>query len=157
MSEFLIQSETLDAIADAINAKTGGTSAMTPAQMVTAIGNISGGGGGNTLESDFLTVYKETVEVGENTVSNSVQYQAYLASIKSIPGTLFAMSIHKKASYVYNEWANGSIGGLSRSGYRFRNGSWTGTAWGNSSYDAVAPVGTLVDVYTFVLKDPSNE
>ena len=44
MAEYLIQSETLDDIADAINAKTGGSSAMTPAQMVTAIGSISGGG-----------------------------------------------------------------------------------------------------------------
>ena len=46
MAEYLIQDSTLDAIADAINAKTGGSSAMTPAEMVTAIGNISGGGGG---------------------------------------------------------------------------------------------------------------
>lgn len=44
MAEYLIQGETLDDIADAINAKTGGSSAMTPAQMVTAIGSISGGG-----------------------------------------------------------------------------------------------------------------
>lgn len=44
MAEYLIQSETLDDIADAINTKTGGSSAMTPAQMVTAIGTISGGG-----------------------------------------------------------------------------------------------------------------
>ena len=44
MAEYLIQSETLDEIADAINAKTGGSSAMTPAEMVTAIGSISGGG-----------------------------------------------------------------------------------------------------------------
>ena len=43
MADYLIQESTLDAIADAINAKTGGSSAMTPAQMVTAIGNISGG------------------------------------------------------------------------------------------------------------------
>ena len=42
MAEYLIQSETLDDIADAINAKTGGSSAMTPAEMVTAIGSISG-------------------------------------------------------------------------------------------------------------------
>lgn len=46
MAEYLIQDTTLDAIADAINAKTGGSSAMTPSQMVTAIGTISGGGGG---------------------------------------------------------------------------------------------------------------
>ena len=43
MAEYLIQDTTLDDIADAINAKTGGSSAMTPAQMVTAIGNIPSG------------------------------------------------------------------------------------------------------------------
>ena len=46
MADYLIQDTTLDDIADAINAKTGGSSAMTPAQMVTAIGSISSGGGG---------------------------------------------------------------------------------------------------------------
>lgn len=45
MSEYLIQSETLDAIADAINAKTGGSSAMTPAEMATEIAAIPSGGG----------------------------------------------------------------------------------------------------------------
>lgn len=43
MAEYLIQDTSLDAIADAINAKTGGSAAMTPAEMVTAIGAISGG------------------------------------------------------------------------------------------------------------------
>ena len=54
MAEYLIQDTTLDAIADAINAKTGGSSAMTPAEMVTAIGTISGGGGG--LNYDLQSV-----------------------------------------------------------------------------------------------------
>lgn len=53
MAEYLIQSETLDDIVDAINAKTGGSSAMTPAQMVAAIGTISGGGGSAHPLSDF--------------------------------------------------------------------------------------------------------
>ena len=54
MAEYLIQDTTLDAIADAINAKTGGSSAMTPAQMVTEIGNIpTGGGGGLVLLADY--------------------------------------------------------------------------------------------------------
>ncbi len=43
MSTYFVQGSTMDAIANAINAKTGGSSAMTPAQMVTAIGSISGG------------------------------------------------------------------------------------------------------------------
>ena len=44
MADYLIQDTTLDAIADAINAKTGGAGALTPAQMVTEIGNIPSGG-----------------------------------------------------------------------------------------------------------------
>lgn len=40
MAEYLIQDTTLNAIANAINSKTGGSSAMTPAEMVTEIGNI---------------------------------------------------------------------------------------------------------------------
>lgn len=43
MAEYLIQGETLDAIAEAINQKAGTQVAMTPAQMVAAIGAISGG------------------------------------------------------------------------------------------------------------------
>ena len=45
MAEYLIQDTTLDAIANAIHDKSGASVPMTPAEMVTAIGNISGGGG----------------------------------------------------------------------------------------------------------------
>ena len=41
MSSLIIQSETLEDIADAIRTKTGGSSPMTPAQMATEIGNIT--------------------------------------------------------------------------------------------------------------------
>ena len=58
MAEYLIQSETLDDIADAINAKTGGSSAMTPAEIVTAIGSISSGGG------DKLIAYATGEDIG---------------------------------------------------------------------------------------------
>lgn len=61
MAEYLIQSETLDDIADAIRAKTGGSSAMTPAEMVTAIGSIETGGGAKVL-----------TKLGTYTVSESV-------------------------------------------------------------------------------------
>jgi len=43
MAEYLIQDSTLEDIADAIRAKTGGSSAMTPAEMVTEIGTIQTG------------------------------------------------------------------------------------------------------------------
>lgn len=51
--EYLIQKETLDDIADVINAKTGGSSAMTPAEMVTAIGGIETGGGTPTRTNKY--------------------------------------------------------------------------------------------------------
>lgn len=50
MAEYLIQDTTLDAIADAINAKTGGSSAMTPAEMATAIAAIPSGASYDGLE-----------------------------------------------------------------------------------------------------------
>ena len=49
MSTMLIQSGTLDDIADAIRAKTGGVATMTPLEMPTEIANIVGGGGDITL------------------------------------------------------------------------------------------------------------
>lgn len=45
MAEYLIQGETLDAIADAIHAKSGAPTPMTPAEMVTEIASIPSGGG----------------------------------------------------------------------------------------------------------------
>ena len=113
----------------------------------------SGGGESNTLTSDFLTIHKETVTIGENTISKSSQYQSYLDSIKSIPGVIIAMSIHKKNSYVYNEFANGL--NSNQVGYRYRNG-WSTASWNHSSYDAAVPAGTLVDIYTVELKNPVN-
>lgn len=56
MSTMLIQSGTLDDIADAIRAKTGGVNTMTPLEMPTEIASIVGGGGDITLlHSEGLT------------------------------------------------------------------------------------------------------
>lgn len=56
MADYLIQESTLDAIVRAINDKAGTQVTMTPAQMVTAIGNISGGGGETLLASGQYVV-----------------------------------------------------------------------------------------------------
>lgn len=63
MAEYVIQDSTLASIGDAIRGKTGGSSTMTPAQMVTAIESISGGG------SDIspFKVVKGTITPSENT------------------------------------------------------------------------------------------
>lgn len=80
MAEYLIQSETLDDIADAINAKTGGSSAMTPVQMVTAIGNIPSGGGGweliaeATTNEDVSAFRVDIPEAKRNMVAYIVEY-----------------------------------------------------------------------------------
>ena len=80
MAEYLIQSETLDDIADAINAKTGGSSAMTPAEMVTAIGNIPSGGGGIELLVDDTTT--EDVAIINVTIPSDKQnMKAYLVGL----------------------------------------------------------------------------
>lgn len=66
MAEYLIQDTTLDAIADAINAKTGGSSAMTPAQMVTAIGTISGGALGEFELINTITISEPVSQININ-------------------------------------------------------------------------------------------
>jgi len=54
MDEYLIQGSTLTDIADAIREKTGDSALMTPAEMVEAIGSISGGGG-TAIQSGHFT------------------------------------------------------------------------------------------------------
>lgn len=59
MSTYFVQGSTMDAIAEAINQKAGTQAAMTPAQMVTAIGNIPSGGSGNlqiTIASNLTQI-----------------------------------------------------------------------------------------------------
>ena len=79
MSTYFVQGSTMDAIADAINAKTGGSSAMTPAQMVTAIETISGGGGTlrtmhyhGTLSYTNTTAYNVVIPVADILSSDMV-------------------------------------------------------------------------------------
>ena len=78
MSTLLIQSGTLDDIADAIRAKTGKVASMTPLEMPDEIESISGGGG----EASTLVITTDTsgsyasVLVADNTftISNSYRY-----------------------------------------------------------------------------------
>jgi len=79
MAEYLIQDSTLTDIADAIRAKTGGSSAMTPAEMVTEIAAIPSGGGG-VLQADNWQVYVGTV--------TQVSQGAYVNINIGVTGTL---------------------------------------------------------------------
>ena len=66
MSKALITESLLTAIADAIRAKTGGAANLTPAEMVTEIGNISGGG---DLSIDFISVSATITELKTDAVT----------------------------------------------------------------------------------------
>lgn len=111
--------------------------------------NVSGGG--NTLNSHFLVIKKETITVGENSVTNGVNCVSYLMGMLSDPGDYFVfMSQHEKASYVNKEWAMClSPRGSGGTGYRFAaNGSVSTMSWG-AAYDVKLVPGSLIDVYTY--------
>lgn len=61
MDEYLIQGSTLTDIADAIREKTGDSALMTPAEMVEAIGSISGGGLPLLVSYESITVENDRI------------------------------------------------------------------------------------------------
>lgn len=67
-----IQDSTLTDIADAIRSKTGGSSAMTPAEMVTEIGSIQTGGGDT---GDFT--HLDTFTLSEDVAYLDIDISAY--------------------------------------------------------------------------------
>lgn len=118
MAEYLIQDTTLDAIADAINAKTGGTSAMTPAEMVTEIGSISGGGGGTPTRSKWfrppdMPDYDSLIDksIFERNPNGSMrQINAFLTVATNIPGlSVFRMLYSRFVSVTYGQIENGEF------------------------------------------------
>lgn len=63
MADYLIQESTLDSIVRAINDKAGTQVAMTPAQMVTAIAAISGGGLGEFELINTITITEPVSQI----------------------------------------------------------------------------------------------
>jgi len=86
MAEYLIQGDTLDAIADAINAKTGGSSAMTPVEMVTAIAAIPGGGGSGYSKKtgSFVLAENYTYNGGPTAAYTGMLIDTGLAAVKAV-------------------------------------------------------------------------
>lgn len=86
MAEYLIQGDTLDAIADAINAKTGGSSAMTPVEMVTAIAAIpSGGGSGYSKKTgSFVLAENYTYNSGVSTPYTGMLIETGLSVVQAV-------------------------------------------------------------------------
>lgn len=109
MADYIIQSETLDNIANAINAKTGGTAQLTPAQMVDEIAAIQTGGGGE-LPIPITQFATGTFTLAEDTdtiqINHGIGY--YPTLIVLYPN--FNYSTYRTAnkgispSYIYNNF-----------------------------------------------------
>lgn len=107
MAEYLIQDTTLDAIANAINAKTGGSSAMTPAEMVMEIAAIPSGGG----SSGYAKKTGSFVLASDYTFSNSIA--------NGYSGSLLVDTGLSKIAYVtlwVEEWLNQTLGDVTSAG-----------------------------------------
>lgn len=81
---YRILKSTLDDIADAIRAKTGGSAAMTPAQMVAAIGSISGGSGYAKKTGSFTLAENYTYNSGVSTPYTGMLIETGLSEVKAV-------------------------------------------------------------------------
>lgn len=135
MSSYIIQSQTLTDIADAIRNKAGSSSTLTPLEMPNAIANISSGISINTI----------TIEIGENSVTNAGQLYNYFRPY--FQGAIALLSIELvENTYTENNqfirYRYGESTTYTASSSRWRNGSSNGFPWASASYDAKIVVGT---------------
>ena len=142
MAEYLIQSETLNDIADAINAKTGGSSAMTPAQMVEAIGGISGGG--SQISKDSWTLVSDM-----NTNTQGFYYGTYCD--RTFNGMqLFNFEDNQASSYrAIMAFIDNAVAGTSRSAFKASNSGNISTTGSSAGYLFNASSGCTITRYKF--------
>lgn len=122
----------LTSVANAIRAKTGGTADLAfPADFVSEIGSISGGGG-----LDWADVTEVTI--GANTINNTNELSIYFTDYT------YNYFVLTTAPTVQNQIVGGvrlaQSGGM-HSALRYRNGSISGVVI-SASYDAVLVEGT---------------
>lgn len=135
MSSYIIQSQTLTDIADAIRNKTGSSSTLTPLEMPNAIANIPSGSSVNTI----------TIEIGENSVRNTAQVYNYFHPYFQGAIALLSIEIVENTYTENNQFVRfryGESTSYTSSAYRWRNGSVGGVAWNAASYDAKIVAGT---------------
>lgn len=135
MSSYIIQSQTLTDIADAIRNKAGSSSSLTPLEMPNAIANISSGISINTI----------TIEIGANSVKNAGQLYAYFRPY--FQGAIALLSIEMvENTYTENNqfvrYRYGANTDYTATSSRWRNGSVGTFPWNSASYDTKIVAGT---------------
>lgn len=78
-NKYVITTSKLTAIGDAIRAKTGSSASMTLDEMVTAIGNISGGGGSSMESGTFTGDNRKTVSLSLQSQPSHVMFYSPFA------------------------------------------------------------------------------
>lgn len=143
----------LTSVANAIRAKSGGSSQLAfPAGFVSEIQAIPSGGGSTSgeIDSDYGTLSYAIVTVGSNSVANAFQVYDYLLGLAGFSTTGYKhawYSVIDHGSWIANEaictdlsqnaLRDSSLASGSNNGkfYRYKNGAISSTAV-NSSYDA---------------------
>lgn len=135
MSEYIIESQTLTDIADAIRGKTGSSSTLTPLEMPNAIANIPSGSSINTT----------TIEIGENSVTNAGQLYNYFKPYFRGAIALLSIELVEDTYTVNNQFVKyryGESTSYNASSYRWRGGSVGSFPWTSGTYDTKIVAGT---------------
>lgn len=135
MSSYIIQSQTLTDIADAIRNKAGSSSTLTPLEMPNAIANISSGISVNTI----------TIEIGANSVTNAGQLYNYFRPYFQGAIALVSIEIVENTYTENNQFVRyryGESTSYNAISSRWRNGSVGTFSWTSASYDTKIVAGT---------------
>ena len=88
MAEFLIQGNTLTAIANAIREKTNTTGTLTPEAMASKISEISASGGGDGKIQDVATEDELNAKLTSSNLGKAYRYTGTVKN-KFIPGDIY--------------------------------------------------------------------
>lgn len=139
MSNYIVDGSDLTSVADAIRAKSGGSSALAfPAGFVSEIQAIPSGGGMSIDWADVIEVI-----VGANSVSNTQGVADYFSTFAPYSCIVLASGLTTNNQFVSSH--NSSAAGSNRM-QRWRGGSVSATNVA-SNYDCVIPQGSKYLVF----------
>lgn len=143
MADYLIQDSTLDAIVEAINQKAGTQVAMTPAEMVTAIASIPGGGGGFTKIGE----YTQAEDWSTDALGNALNFRnTYLPSNLS-NGIYIANILNNTKTGMYGQQLTlfNNVTGMDNYSYPRRYGTMGASISSGTSFYMAS--GAVIKVY----------